>query len=420
MHLQRNAMLRRPRPFEIKEGTDNGRTSPEIKNLEDLKSEFLKQHRELQSFIVKANAEIAASGTASAETKAAMVALTESLNTVGTRLDKIEAKGNRLTEQQNDQKSLGQLFTECAEYKAMATGGAKRGRMEVKQIVNASGTTQPLVAPERVPEIVFPAMRKLRIRNMLRVGQTISNIIFFPQELVYTDLAGPQAGGSPTAAGENILKNESNITFQFATAPVVTIAHFILASRQVLEDAPMLQSYIDGRLSYALALEEERELLNGDGSDGGLVGLMAQATGYDASRQGGGSTKIDTLRMSMTQLYLSEYFPEFVVLNPIDWESIELLKDTLGRYIIGNPLSDGVPRIWGLPVIVTNSQVKGQFLTANGTLAAQIWDRMQAAIELSREDSDNFRRNMVTILTEERLALTVYRPQALIKGVFTD
>ena len=44
---------------------------------------------------------------------------------------------------------------------------------------------------------------------------------------------------------------------------------------------------------------------------------------------------------------------------------------------------------------------------------------MMAAIELSREDSDNFRRNMVTILTEERLALTVYRPQALIKGTFT-
>ncbi len=129
-------------------------------------------------------------------------------------------------------------------------------------------------------------------------------------------------------------------------------------------------------------------------------------------------TKIDILRRSMTQLYLSEFAPECFILNPIDWEDIELTKDTQGRYIFANPQSLLGPTLWGRPVIVTNSMTQGQFLTANLTQAAQLWDRQSATVEVSREDADNFTKNMVTIRAEERVALTVYRATALIKGVF--
>lgn len=46
--------------------------------------------------------------------------------------------------------------------------------------------------------------------------------------------------------------------------------NWIAASRQVLDDAPMLQSYIDGRLMcglmYRLKYVEDDAILNGDGS----------------------------------------------------------------------------------------------------------------------------------------------------------
>ena len=49
------------------------------------------------------------------------------------------------------------------------------------------------------------------------------------------------------------------------TSSVTTIAHWVLAARQILDDVPMLQSYIDARLTYGLALVEENQLLNGGG-----------------------------------------------------------------------------------------------------------------------------------------------------------
>src|SRR3546814_18939936 len=60
----------------------------------------------------------------------------------------------------------------------------------------------------------------------------------------------------------------------------------------------------------------------------------------------------------------------------------------------------------------------GNFLTGAFRLGAQIFDRQDARVEVSTEDSDNFRKNLVTILAEERLALAVYRPEAFIRGGF--
>lgn len=397
-----------------------GGAAPDIKTMEDLKSAFLQHHKDLRAFIEKANNEIQLTGAASAESKSAIKSLTETLNTLGVRLDKIEAKGNRDGEPQAGE-TLGLRFIKHESYAALKSGKVSKAKMEldgfdIKAIINATGQNQPLVPDMRIPGIQTTPNRRLRIRQLIPTGRTTSNLVQYVREDVFTNSAGPQAGGSPTVAGENQTKNESNITFTLQNAAVATIAHFILVSTQVLDDAPMLESYINGRLLYGLALEEEDEILNGDGTVGTLNGLMNQATAYNRAQTG---TKMDWLRRAITQLQLSEYDAEFIVLNPADWEDIELTKDSEGRYIIAQPQSLAEPRLWGLPVIATNSMGSSQFLVANGTLAAQIWDRQQANVQLSTEDSDNFRKNMVTIRAEERLALTVYRPTALIRGVFS-
>jgi HK97 family phage major capsid protein len=405
--------------FETKEGEPHPSQTPELQALNEVRQLFTQKHAELKSFIDKANGELDESKKVAKETKDAIDKTGQELKELAERLSKIEAKANRLPDSQDRPRSLGAQFVDLAEYKAMREGGTvRKARLETKAITNQLplSNDQPLVQADRIAGIISNPNRTLRIRDLLPVGTTSSNLVEFTKEDVFTNSAGPQVGGSPTVQAEGTLKNESDITFVLANAPVITLAHFIVVSRQVLDDASMLQSYIEGRLSYGLKLEEEDEILNGDGQFGTLSGLWQNRTAYNRAK--GGDTRIDTLRRSITQVQLSEYTAEAFILNPEDWEEIELTKDNDGRYILANPQSLAGSMLWGRPVVATNSMPKGRFLTANFSLAAQLWDRQQAAVELSREDSDNFRKNLVTLLAEERLALTVYRSAALVGGNF--
>lgn len=387
----------------------------DIKQIAELRDQMLAKHRELTEFVQKASGEIEVAGKTSAETKAAVEKLAEQAKDIGDRLFQLE-KGQQLI-QQTEGKSVGQQFVESDAWKALQGTKAGRARLEVKAIVNATGQNQPLVPAHRLAGIIHEPNRILTIRDLLLVGRTTSNLIEYAKENVFTNNAGPQVGGSPTAF-ENVTKPESNITFTLESMAVQTLAHWIPVSKQVLADAPMLQSYIDGRLSYGLKLEEEDQLLNGNGTNGNLSGLLKSGNYTAYNRGATGDTKIDTIRKAFTQCALSNYTATAVVMNPADWEEIELTKDNEGRYIFAQPQSLAQPQMWGKTVVATNSIAAGTFLTGAFNMAAQIWDREDASISVSTENSDNFVKNMVTILAEERLALTVYRPAGLIAGSF--
>lgn len=323
-------------------------------------------------------------------------------------------------------KSIGQIVSESEEFKAVSKDGNARSMAPVTVgsfhrkavIVNASGQNQPLVPSDRVQGIVTPGLRRLTVRDLLPQSRTSSNLIEFARELVLTNNAGPQYdASSPTPGQEGAVKNESGITFQLAQAAVTTIATWVPASRQVLSDAQMLMSYIEGRLRYMLMLEEEDELLNGDGTAGTLNGLMNQATAftYGATNQ----SALDTLLKAMLQVSLSEFETSGFVLHPVDWTNILLLKDNEGRYLFGDPHNMTQPRVWGKDVVATQSQTQGQFLAAAFDLAAEIFDREDASVRVAEQHADFFIRNLVAILGEERLALVVYRPAALVKGAIS-
>lgn len=389
-------------------------TAVEIKSIEDAKTAFLAAHKELMTFAEKASEEIKAANSVSTETKNALEVLAEKANKAFDRLAILEAKVSYGGARPAAEKSAGAQFVESDVCKSLMAGSSQKARMSVKTILNATGQNQPLVPSQRLPGIIAEPNRLLRIRDLLRVGRTNSNLIEYTKENVFTNNAGPQYGASPEAT-EGQLKNQSNITFTLATAAVVTIAHYIKASKQVLNDAPQLQSYIDGRLTYGLKLEEEDEILNGDGTAGQLNGLLAQATAFN--RGATGDTRIDTIRKALTQGQLSNYMMTAVILNPADWEAIELTKDNEDRYIIAQPQSMLNPTLWARPVVASNTMPAGQFLVGAFDMAAELWDREDASVQVGYEN-DDFTRNLVTILAEERLALTVYRAAGLVKGSF--
>jgi HK97 family phage major capsid protein len=256
------------------------------------------------------------------------------------------------------------------------------------------------------------------VRDLLPQQRAESNLIEFCRELVYTNNAGPQWDAtSPVPHQEGAPKNESGITFELANQAVTTLAHWIPASRQVLKDAKMLQGYIEGRLTYGLKLEEEDELLNGTNLSGELNGLRTQQTAFNGGVTN--QTALDTLLKAFLQISLSEYEATGVVLHPTDWTNILLLKDTQGRYLFSDPHGQTSPQVWGKPVVATQSMTQGQFLAGALALAAEIFDSEDATVRVAEQHQDFFIKNMVAILAEERLALVVYRPTAIVGGAIS-
>ncbi len=343
------------------------------------------------------------------------------MNELKERLTELEQKGaRRPNDAPAQRKSLGDLVVESEEFKGMDSSARKsiRVKLEQKDIMNVPATTgtgvsptNSLVVSDRVQGIIAPPERTLTIRNLLIPGTTASNGIEFVQETGFTNNAA--------AVAEGALKPKSDIRFDLKSAPVRTIAHYFKASRQILDDAPGLASYINGRAQYGLRFKEEQQLLSGDGTGANILGILPQATEFAPALTLSNATPIDRLRLAVLQAVLAEYPASGFVLNPIDWAGIELTKDNEGRYIIAQPVNGGVPRIWGLPVVETQAMAQNNFLTGAFNMAAQIFDRMDIEVLLSTENEDDFIKNMVTIRAEERLALAVYRPEAFVTGTVT-
>lgn len=371
-------------------------------------------NKELETWVAKANHEISNAKNLNTETKGALETLSEKASGIVDRLLALEQKSViGVAAASGAPLSVGEQF---AKQEAFAGWQAKQQgslRMEVKAaIINAPlNGSQPLVAGQRVPGIVASPDRALTVRDLLPVGTTGSNLVQFTRELVFSNAAAAQNG-------ENTAKAESGITFELADAPVVTLAHWVPVSKQVLADAPQLQSYINTRLMYGLKLVEENQLLNGLGTSGTIGGLLKTGNFTAYNRAVVNDTRVDTLRRAITQCTLSNYAADAIVLNPVDWEAIELQKETTGGYVWTNPAVATGPQIWGRRVVATTAIAAGKFLTGSFTMGAQIWDRQEAAVQVSFENADNFTKNMATILAEERLALTVYRPSAFVSGDF--
>lgn len=361
--------------------------------------------------------QIKASGAMSEETRAKVDEMLVTQGELQARLGEAEQKlvnANRDHSHQDEpQKSVGALVVGSDEMKDISSSFRGSRRVSVPRAAITTATGGDLVPAQRLPGIVTPPPRRLTIRDLVAPGTTESNSIEYIRETGFTNNARTVA--------ENTAKPYSDIEFSLATANVRTIAHLFKASRQMLDDAPALQSYIDGRARYGLTMAEEAQLLYGNGTGANLQGLMTVAQIYAAP--GGvtvaGEQRIDRLRLALLQAELAEFPSDGIVLNPIDWAAIELTKDGEGRYIIGQPQEGTNARLWNRPVVSTQAMTQNDFLVGAFKLGAQIFDRMEIEVLISTENDKDFENNMATLRAEERLAFAIYRGEAFVTGPLT-
>ena len=340
--------------------------------------------------------------------------------------------------------SIGELFLQSAEFKAL-NGGRNGANMpspfqlgasltthsyNVKDVFSAmpSGTPGSFGTIQRDP-IVVPPMRVKRVRDLFPTRTTTAAVIEYFRMLGFTTPGGGTNNAATVAeraSGAFAAKPQSSMVFEGHQAPVRTIAHWEAAHRNVLADEPQLRSIIDNELMYGLRLQEDAQILNGDGSGENLTGVL-QTNGIQEYDWSDGAvtpvpdTKADAIRRAATLSFLAYYEPSGVVLHPNDWEDIELTKDSQGQYLVAVSVAlGGEPKVWRLPVVETPAIPEGTALVGAFGTGAQLYDREQASIRISEQHSDFFVRNAIVVLAEQRLALAVKRPESFVKVNFDE
>ncbi|SOB88297.1 phage major capsid protein, HK97 family [Sphingomonas guangdongensis] len=306
----------------------------------------------------------------------------------------------------------GEQFSSAPELKSFADDHSRPGRfrMEVKQtLTTASNSAGALSEPYRDGLVTLP-QRRLMVRNLLPVVQISTGSIEYPKQTTRTNAANTVAEGN--------LKPESAYAFTLTSLTPKVIAHWVPASRQILEDVPQLKGIIDSELLHGLALKEDAQILMGDGTGENLSGLITNATAYSAPVTVTSPNMLDQIALAILQTTLADYTPTGIVMHPSDWMRIRLLKDGDGKYLLGDPGANVPAVLFGLPVVATTSMTVDKFLVGDFRAAATLYDRWTPRVEVSTEHADFFTRNLVAILAEERIALAVKNALALTYGDF--
>jgi HK97 family phage major capsid protein len=331
-------------------------------------------------------------------------------------------------------KSIGEAFLASAEFKSLLQSGSAnmpapyKSGSEVysqKDLYSAlpTGTPGSFGTIQR-DAMVIPPMRTKRVRDLFPSRTTTAAIIEYFRMTGFTNNAAAVAERSGSAFGA---KPQSSFTFVGEQAPVRTLAHWEAAHRNVLADEPQLRSIIDNELMYGLRLQEDAQILNGSGSGENLTGILNTpgvqtydwSDGVYSATAGMSDTKADAIRRAATLSFLAYYEPSGIVLNPNDWEDIELSKDGNGAYVVAVSVAmGGEQKLWRIPVVDTPAIAEGTALIGAFGTGAQIYDRESPSIRISEQHADFFVRNAIVILAEQRLALAVKRPESFVKVSF--
>ncbi|MDH4438869.1 MAG: phage major capsid protein [Rhizobium sp.] len=341
-------------------------------------------------------------------------ATNDQLRGVQEQLSELEQKADRVGGSGGERReSWGQTFIK-ARGDDLQRIASERGRssLEMKATLtsattDSAGSVGSLVVPQRDTMVGLPR-RRVTIRDLLNVVQITSGSVEYPRQSALNNNANVVAEGAA--------KPESDMKFELKNVPVRTIAHWMKASRQILDDAPQLRDMIDQELRYGLALREEDELLNGDGTGQHLTGMATAATAYSAPITISSPNSIDMIGLAILQASLTNTPPDGIVIHTSDWWRMRLIKDTQGKYILGDPMTVVQPSLFGLPVVATEAATVDKFLV--GSFSSQtLYDRWSARVEVGFVN-DDFTKNLVTVLGEERIGFAVKRPEALIYGDF--
>lgn len=335
------------------------------------------------------------------------------------RSEEVKTAGEEFTQNPEFKEWIKRLSPDGGEISAQAS--LRSPVVNMKSLVMSVPTTAggAFVRRDYGPWPVDLPLRPLTILDVITVLKTSSNQVEYVRVNSLTRAAKivPEA---TSITDNNALKPEAGMDFEVVQTGVKNIAVLMYITRQILADVPQLESMITQFQRNDLGLALEEEVITGQGGANHFVGientpgLTPQAFVADALDSTGGMLTTTRKARTVTRV-VGRSNPTGYLMNPYDWETIDLARGAQGQFYFGGPMQMGTKMLWGLPVIESEVIPQGTFYT--GDLKQMvIWDRQQPTMYSTDSNRDLFERNIITILTEERAAFGVLRPAAIIKG----
>lgn len=279
-----------------------------------------------------------------------------------------------------------------------------------------------------LPGILELGVQKQTVLDLIAPGTTGAASVRYARENGFGTVNGVAvtAGSMPRAqtVGERGIKPNWDPDLSTETADVKKIATTTKVPDEFMADFAAAQSYINNRLPYMVDIEADYQVLYGDGLGNNIEGIFSMSgVQTRAILATDDSTVAASLKKGITDIQVGSFFePTGFVMHPYDWETASLLKDTTGRFLAGGPfyipLTNGaymeLNTLWGKPVVTTIAATYQQPLLGAWKLGAQYFLREGMRIEMTNSNEDDFKRNLICLRAEERLALAVYRPVAFL------
>lgn len=316
-------------------------------------------------------------------------------------------------------KSLGEHFVQATEDRRSEVKGNRFAvaAPEFKAPNTISGWTAGVPVLTDYDRTIVRAKRdRPVIADLLGSGSISGNAISYFVEGALTGDVGTVAEGT----------TKPELSFANPTAVVDALkklAGWTKFTDELIEDADFLKTEIDVRMLYRLAMVEETQLLNGDGTGQNILGLLNRS-GVQTETAATDADEADAVFRAMTKVATAtDLTADGIVINPADYQSFRLNKDGNGQYFGGGYFSGqygngGVPEqppLWGLRTIVTPAIAAGTVLVGAFSQGATVYRKGGVRVDATNTDQNDFINNLVTLRVEERIALAVRYPSAFVK-----
>lgn len=246
-----------------------------------------------------------------------------------------------------------------------------------------------------------PYQRPLVVADLFSTGAITGTVLQYP---VFDELEGNAKIVEETGAAPQVHWKDPT----WKQDKIGKVASFFGISEDMMDDLSWVIGEINDAAQYDLKLQEETQLLSGDGTENNLTGLfnrgiqtMDKDELSDADRLSKAALQITTTTNFQADAY---------VMNPLDFWKLTIAKDANGNYL---NLTDGA-KLWNIPTVATAAITEGTALVG-AFKSAKVLRKGGLVVKMTDSDTDDFLHFKQKCRVSERLGLQVKYPKAFVK-----